>query len=129
MGPCAYPYTSLNIALLLAGLDHLEYVYRCCRSPSIHTPHTVLQHSLGLTAVLVGECGFLLSNASLLAAFARDGGLPYREALSRVNSRTKTPVHALVTLRVGTFPVLLLALSPIASSIVPRYAFSLSSRI
>ena len=60
----------------------------------------------------------LLTYATQVAAFARDGGLPYSSHLSRVHKRTNMPLIATALLVVLTYLFLLLALSENASDIV-----------
>lgn len=60
----------------------------------------------------------LLTYATQVAAFARDGGLPYSSYLSQVHKRTNMPLAAAALLVVLTYLFLLLALSQHASDIV-----------
>lgn len=70
----------------------------------------------------------LLTYATQVAAFARDGGLPYSSYLSRVHKRTNMPLVATALLVVLTYLFLLLSLSQHASDIIYSMA-TLSSLI
>jgi amino acid transporter len=60
----------------------------------------------------------MLSSSSQLAAFARDGGMPFPDLFSRVNPRTNTPIAGTIVLTAGTMLVLLFGLSPTAGPII-----------
>lgn len=66
----------------------------------------------------IGGSGTLLTYASQIAAFARDGGFPYSEYISYVHPRLNLPIYSIIMLSIGTFLVLLFALSSAASSII-----------
>ncbi|KAL3457139.1 pyridoxal phosphate-dependent transferase [Aspergillus heterothallicus] len=66
----------------------------------------------------IGGSGTLLVFASQIAAFARDGGLPWSSKVSYVHPRLNLPIYALGILATGTFLVLIIALSPEASAII-----------
>lgn len=66
----------------------------------------------------VGGSGTLLTYASQIAAFARDGGLPYSEHFAYVHPRINAPIYSIALLAAGTFLVLLFALSTEAKSII-----------
>ncbi|KAH6687277.1 amino acid permease-domain-containing protein [Plectosphaerella plurivora] len=76
----------------------------------------------------IGGSGFLLTMSTQVAAFARDGGLPYSPVLSRVHKRTSMPMNAGLLLLGLTYLFLLLALNEDASDIVYSMA-SISSLI
>lgn len=67
---------------------------------------------------LLGGSGTLVTYASQLAAFARDGGLPYGAKFASVHARLDQPVYSTALLVVGTCLVLLFALSEEASTII-----------
>ncbi|KAL2809116.1 amino acid/polyamine transporter I [Aspergillus granulosus] len=71
-----------------------------------------------MPVALIGGSGTLLTYASTTAAFARDGGLPWHEKMAYVHPRLNMPIYSIGLLGVGTFLVLILALSPEASSII-----------
>lgn len=60
----------------------------------------------------------LLTYATQVAAFSRDGGLPYSRYFSRVHKRTNMPLIAAALLLVLTYLFLLFALSEYASDVV-----------
>ncbi|OOO08599.1 hypothetical protein OAory_01098950 [Aspergillus oryzae] len=66
----------------------------------------------------IGGSGTLLTYASQIAAFARDGGFPWHERVAYVHPRLNLPIYSLAILGIGTFLVLIIALSPAASSII-----------
>lgn len=66
----------------------------------------------------IGGSGTLLTYASQIAAFARDGGLPLHEKFSYVHPRLNIPIFSIGLLGTGTFLILLFALSSAASSII-----------
>lgn len=66
----------------------------------------------------IGGSGTLLTYASQIAAFARDGGIPYSETLAYVHPRLNLPIYSIGFLSAGTFLILLLGLSEEASSII-----------
>ncbi|KAM5350144.1 hypothetical protein ACJ41O_006649 [Fusarium nematophilum] len=76
----------------------------------------------------IGGSGMLLTYATQVAAFSRDGGLPYSSYLSRVHKRTNMPLLATALLVALSYLFLLLALSEHASDIVYSMA-TLSSLI
>lgn len=65
-----------------------------------------------------GGSGTLVTYASQLAAFARDGGLPYKAKFASVHPRLNQPIYSTGLLVVGTCLVLLFALSEEASTII-----------
>lgn len=65
-----------------------------------------------------GGSGTLLTYASQIAAFARDGGFPWHEHVAYVHPRLNLPVYSLAILATGTFLILIIALSPEASSVI-----------
>ncbi|KFA74348.1 hypothetical protein S40288_06692 [Stachybotrys chartarum IBT 40288] len=67
---------------------------------------------------LVGGSSFMLTSASQIAAFARDGGLPFSSKLAHVNKRTNMPIYSQALLAVGALLVLLFGLSALASGII-----------
>ncbi|KAJ6016842.1 hypothetical protein N7451_000221 [Penicillium sp. IBT 35674x] len=66
----------------------------------------------------IGGSGTLLTYASQIAAFARDGGFPWAERISYIHPRLNLPIYAIGLLGFGTFLVLLVSLSSAASSII-----------
>jgi amino acid transporter len=83
---------------------------------------------ISIAFATTGGSGFLLTMSTQVAAFARDGGLPYSSLLSRVHKRTSMPVNAALLLVFLTYLFLLLALNENASDIVYSMA-SISSLI
>ncbi|KAL5592990.1 hypothetical protein FOBRF1_012092 [Fusarium oxysporum] len=83
---------------------------------------------IGTIFSTIGGSGMLLTYATQVAAFARDGGLPYSSYISRVHKRTNEPLVATALLVVLTILFLLLALSQNASDVVYSLA-SLASLI
>ncbi|KAF2012912.1 amino acid transporter [Aaosphaeria arxii CBS 175.79] len=67
---------------------------------------------------LVGGSAMLLTYASQIAAFARDGGLPFEKYLSHVNERTSIPHYAVGFEIIGAAILLLFSLSPSGSEVV-----------
>jgi hypothetical protein len=65
-----------------------------------------------------GGSGMLLTYATQVAAFARDGGLPFSPLLTRVNSRLNLPLNAVGALSIGTALILLISLSESAKQII-----------
>lgn len=76
---------------------------------------------------ILGGSGTIVTYASQLAAFARDGGLPFREKLTFVHERINLPMYSVLALGIGTFLILLLALSEEASAII--YSLAVFSSI
>lgn len=68
------------------------------------------------TTSAIGGSSQLLSTASQLAAFSRDGGLP--SVFARIHAGTNTPLPAIVLLTSGTCLILLFGLSIQASTII-----------
>ncbi|KAK6382391.1 GABA/polyamine transporter [Exophiala oligosperma] len=66
----------------------------------------------------LGGSAQTLSYGSQIAAFARDGGVPFSNVLSRVDQRVNMPVPAILSLGVASCLVLLFALSSVASQII-----------
>lgn len=66
----------------------------------------------------IGGSGTLLTYASQIAAFARDGGFPWAAHFAYVHPRLNLPIYSLGMLSIGTFLVLLLSLSSEASTII-----------
>jgi len=66
----------------------------------------------------LGGSAQTLSYGSQIAAFARDGGLPFSDALARINKRVNMPVAAILTLGVASGLVLLFTLSSVAANII-----------
>lgn len=83
---------------------------------------------IGSILSMVGGSGILLTMATQVAAFARDGGLPYSSVLCRVHQRTNIPLNATVLLVILTYLFLLLALNQNAADIVYSMA-SLASLV
>ncbi|RAK84384.1 hypothetical protein BO79DRAFT_275719 [Aspergillus costaricaensis CBS 115574] len=75
----------------------------------------------------IGGSGTLLTYASQIAAFSRDGGFPWHERMAYIHPRLNLPIYALSLLGAGTFLVLIIALSPKASSII--YSLSVVSSL
>ncbi|KAL2814186.1 amino acid/polyamine transporter I [Aspergillus granulosus] len=73
---------------------------------------------IGSVFSCLGGSGMLLTYATQIAAFARDGGLPLSSYLVRVHKRTNTPLFAAALLVLLTYLLLLLSLSANASDIV-----------
>ena len=73
---------------------------------------------IGLPVGLFGGSGTLVTYAAQMAAFARDGGFPYKEKFSSVHPRLNQPIYTLALLVSGTSCILLFALSEKASSII-----------
>ncbi|KAH7127297.1 amino acid/polyamine transporter I [Dactylonectria macrodidyma] len=67
---------------------------------------------------IVGGSSYLLASACQVAAFARDGGLPFSEKLARVNIKSNIPINAGLSLVCGALLVLLFGLSSTAGSII-----------
>lgn len=67
---------------------------------------------------IIGGSGTILTYASQIAAFARDSGLPYPEMISQVHPRLNIPIYSIGFLGLGSFLILLFALSATASSII-----------
>ncbi|PYI30060.1 hypothetical protein BP00DRAFT_477611 [Aspergillus indologenus CBS 114.80] len=97
--------------------------------PSGYPLFTIVFDHLGTAASLtlfsmvvpvgfISGSGTLLTYASQIAAFARDGGVPWPERMASVHPRLNLPLHALGLLATGTGLVLLIALSPTASAII-----------
>ncbi|KUL83431.1 hypothetical protein ZTR_10962 [Talaromyces verruculosus] len=74
---------------------------------------------LSITPVgFIGGSGTLLTYASQIAAFARDGGFPWHERVAYVHPRLNLPIYSIAILGTGTFLILIIFLSPEASSII-----------
>lgn len=74
---------------------------------------------LSITPVgFIGGSGTLLTYASQIAAFARDGGFPWHERVAYVHPRLNLPIYSVAVLGAGTFLILIISLSPEASSII-----------
>ncbi|KAE8357497.1 amino acid/polyamine transporter I [Aspergillus caelatus] len=73
---------------------------------------------IGSVFSCLGGSGMLLTYATQIAAFARDGGLPLSRYLVRVHHRTNMPLFATALLVLVTYLLLLLSLSANASDIV-----------
>ncbi|KAF0317779.1 amino acid permease family [Colletotrichum asianum] len=71
-----------------------------------------------ITTLTLGGASQVLGSASIIAAFARDGGLPYSATFARIDSRLNMPVAAMLLLCVCAALILLFALSEAASSII-----------
>uniref|UniRef100_A0A093VEJ9 Putative amino-acid permease n=1 Tax=Talaromyces marneffei PM1 TaxID=1077442 RepID=A0A093VEJ9_TALMA len=67
---------------------------------------------------IIGGSGTLLTYAGQIAAFARDGGFPWHERVAYVHPRLNLPIYSVAILGTGTFLVLIVSLSPKASSIM-----------
>ncbi|KAJ5552469.1 hypothetical protein N7494_001847 [Penicillium frequentans] len=65
-----------------------------------------------------GGSGMLLTYSTQIAAFARDGGLPFAKHLTYVNQRLSLPVNAVLVLAAGTSLILLISLSTSAKEII-----------
>ncbi|KAJ5371474.1 uncharacterized protein N7496_007566 [Penicillium cataractarum] len=65
-----------------------------------------------------GGSGMLLTYATQIAAFARDGGLPFASYLTHINKRLNLPLNAVCALSTGTALLLLLSLSESAKQII-----------
>lgn len=66
----------------------------------------------------IGGSAQTLSYGSQIAAFARDGGVPFSSTLARVSQRVNMPVPAILTLGVASCLVLLFSLSAVAAQII-----------
>ncbi|KAF7297454.1 GABA permease [Mycena indigotica] len=66
---------------------------------------------------------YLIAGSRQLFAFSRDGGLPLSKLLYNINSRTKTPVHAVIFL---AFMTLLLGLLAFAGPLAITAVFTMS---
>ncbi|KAL4745058.1 hypothetical protein BDW72DRAFT_199001 [Aspergillus terricola var. indicus] len=66
----------------------------------------------------IGGSGTLLTYANQIAAFARDGGIPYSCHFLYVHPRLNIPTYSVGLLAIGTSLVLLLSLSDEASNII-----------
>ncbi|KAL3447773.1 amino acid/polyamine transporter I [Aspergillus insuetus] len=66
----------------------------------------------------LGGSGMLLIYANQIAAFARDGGLPFSDRILYVHPRLNIPTYSVAFLAVGTCLFLLLSLSEEASTII-----------
>ncbi|KAJ5683332.1 amino acid transporter [Penicillium macrosclerotiorum] len=71
-----------------------------------------------IIVTIIGGSSAILTAASQIAAFARDGGTPFATLFSRVNPRTNMPAPAILALLVGTLAILLFSLSTNAASII-----------
>lgn len=67
---------------------------------------------------IFGGSGMVVTMASQIAAFARDGGLPFGDKLAWVHPHINLPIYAVGLLVTGTFLVLLLTLSTAANNII-----------
>ncbi|KAF5598362.1 amino-acid permease [Fusarium pseudocircinatum] len=74
------------------------------------------------STTVLGGSSFLLTSACQVAAFARDGGLPFSKTLAHVHEKTNMPIYSQAVLATGTLFVLLFGLSSMAGTII----FSLS---
>ncbi|KAF4960046.1 hypothetical protein FSARC_10577 [Fusarium sarcochroum] len=70
------------------------------------------------SSAVLGGSSFLLTSASQMAAFARDGGLPFSKTLARVHEKTNMPIYSQAVLVAGALLVLLFGLSSMASTII-----------
>ncbi|TVY64790.1 GABA-specific permease [Fusarium oxysporum f. sp. cubense] len=95
------------------GYPFFVIVYNHCGGPG-----TVALLLLGSVFSTIGGSGMLLTYATQVAAFARDGGLPYSSYLSRIHQRTNMPLMATGLLLCLSYLFLLLSLSSHASDIV-----------
>ncbi|KAL2787819.1 amino acid/polyamine transporter I [Aspergillus keveii] len=66
----------------------------------------------------IGGSGMLLIYANQIAAFARDGGLPFSDRILYVHPRLNIPTYSVAFLAAGTCLFLLLSLSNEASTII-----------
>jgi amino acid transporter len=64
------------------------------QSPMPKVFKDILVIGIVLANYICGLAG-LTSTSRMMYAFARDGGLPFSKALAKVNSRHRTPVHAI----------------------------------
>lgn len=67
---------------------------------------------------LVGGSAVLLAYSFQIAAFARDGGVPFYKTFAKVNERVNMPVYAILAECVGTLLLLLFTLSSVARTII-----------
>lgn len=70
------------------------------------------------TAGCMGGPSLLLTSASQVAAFARDGGLPFPHVFAHVHQPTNMPIAATGLLVTGALLILLFALSDMARTII-----------
>lgn len=67
---------------------------------------------------LLGGSGILVAYSCLMAAFARDGGLPYRKLLTIVHPKINMPINCIFVMVVGCIFILLFSLSDMAKEII-----------
>lgn len=83
--------------------------------------HLYLSDSRGirpLISTLVGGSSILLAYLVQIAAFARDGGVPFARTFSKINKRVNMPIPAIVALAIAGCLLLLFTLSSMASEII-----------
>jgi amino acid transporter len=68
--------------------------------------------------LLIGGSGSMITSACQIAAFARDGGLPFPHIFTHVHKASNIPIWSNVFLLVGGLLILLFALSKLASEII-----------
>ncbi|KAL3487244.1 amino acid/polyamine transporter I [Aspergillus germanicus] len=68
--------------------------------------------------LIFGACSFLVSSSGMVAAFARDQGLPFSRHLAHINPRTSVPLNAMLVLVGGALCLLIFSLSVTARSII-----------
>ncbi|KAF2009030.1 amino acid transporter [Aaosphaeria arxii CBS 175.79] len=71
-----------------------------------------------VSTTIFGGSSLLFSSACQIAAFARDGGLPYPHLFSYVHPGTSMPLYSTLLLVIGTVLALLFSLSPVAGPII-----------
>ncbi|KAI8654766.1 Amino acid transporter [Fusarium keratoplasticum] len=71
-----------------------------------------------MSTIAMGGPSLLLTSASQVAAFARDGGLPFPHVFSYIHPRTNMPVATMGLLVVGALLILLFSLSVVARTII-----------
>lgn len=71
-----------------------------------------------MISTLIGGSAVLLAYSFQIAAFARDGGVPFSRTFSKINGRVNMPIPAIVVLAISGCLLLLFTLSSMASQII-----------
>lgn len=111
---CAFCITDMDaMAADPTGFPLLTLVYEHWGAPA--TAAFVL---VVMICTIVGGSAILLAYSFQIAAFARDGGVPFADTFSKVNQRVNMPVRAIIALCCAGCLLLLFGLSNTASAII-----------